>query len=51
MNYAATLAVMVVLAFCFPLTLRLGAGFSWCKTGYKKYFFGAQNPDKSVLFI
>lgn len=24
MNYAATLAVMVVLAFCFPLTVRLG---------------------------
>lgn len=25
MNYAATLAVLVVLAFCFPLTVRLGA--------------------------
>ncbi|GAA5511553.1 hypothetical protein Dcar01_00264 [Deinococcus carri] len=24
MNYAATLAVLVVLAFCFPLTVRLG---------------------------
>ncbi|PRW98394.1 hypothetical protein C7A07_12065 [Pseudomonas fragi] len=27
------------------------AFISWCKTGYKKYFFGAQNPDKSVRFI
>ena len=25
MNYAATLTVLVVLAFCFPLTVRLGA--------------------------
>lgn len=25
MNYAATLAVLVVLAFCFPLSVRLGA--------------------------
>ena len=25
LNYAATLAVLVVLAFCFPLTVRLGA--------------------------
>ena len=25
MNYAATLAVLVVLAFCFPITVRLGA--------------------------
>lgn len=25
MNYAATLAVMVMLAFCFPITVRLGA--------------------------
>lgn len=25
MNYAATLAVLVVLAFCFPLTVQLGA--------------------------
>ena len=32
MNYAATLAVMVVLAFCFPLTLRLGAGFGVSQT-------------------
>ncbi|OLV16523.1 MULTISPECIES: hypothetical protein [Deinococcus] len=32
MNYAATLAVMVVLAFCFPLTLRLGAGFGVSET-------------------
>ena len=24
MNYAATLAVLVVLAFCFPITVRLG---------------------------
>ncbi|MDV6375887.1 hypothetical protein [Deinococcus arenicola] len=32
MNYAATLAVLVVLAFCFPLTLRLGAGFGVSET-------------------
>ena len=25
MNYAATLAVLVVLAFCFPITVQLGA--------------------------
>ena len=25
MNYAATLAVLVVLAFCFPLTVQLAA--------------------------
>ena len=32
MNYAATLAVLVVLAFCFPLTLRLGAGLGVSET-------------------
>jgi hypothetical protein len=32
MNYAATLAVLVVLAFCFPLTVRLGAGLGVSET-------------------
>ena len=31
-NYAATLAVLVVLAFCFPLTVRLGAGLGVSET-------------------